>query len=313
MQVARLQVAGSKCANHLLARLPLATCHLYTPPMIGTELTAVFYGLIAAIGWGTGDFSSGVAAKKTGARLTVFIVNLIGFIGVAIAIVVLGETRPSPTELLFGVAAGVFGSMGFAVFLSGLSKGNMGTIAPLTAVISSTIPVIYSFFRDGAVEPHTLVGFALALIAIWIISNGGEMGRITWQGLKIPLVAGAGFGMFFILIDNASQNAVLWPVLATRVGSVGIMAILITQARKWKRPSTTQWPILLFAALFDAAGNTFFSLAVNVGRLDISAVLASLYPAITVLLARFILHETITRWQWVGLVVALTAVVLIAW
>ena len=281
--------------------------------MIETELTAVFFGLFAAIGWGTGDFSSGVAAKKTGARLTVFIVNILGFIGVAIALAVIRETRPSTPELLWGVAAGAFGAMGFAALLQGLSSGNMASVAPLTAVISSSIPVIYSLLVNGVVETHKLAGFALALIAIWIISNGGEAGRISWQALKIPLVAGAGFGLFYIFIDKASQNAVLWPMLTIRIGAVSIMALLITQGRKWKRPSMTQWPILLFAALFDAAGNGFFTLAVNVGRLDISAVLGSLYPAVTVLLARFVLHETITRWQWIGLFVALTAVVLIAW
>ncbi len=281
--------------------------------MIGTELTVVFFSLLAAIGWGTGDFSSGVAAKETGARLTVFIVNLISFISIVVAILLIGETRPSSPELLWGVAAGAFGAIGFSFLLYGLSSGNMGSVAPLTAVIASSIPVIYSLLVDGIVETHKLVGFALALIAIWIISNGGEAGRITWQTLKIPLVAGIGFGLFFIFIDKASQNAVLWPMLSVRIGAVSIMALLITQGRKWKRPSANQWPILLFAALFDAAGNGFFTLAVNIGRLDIAAVLSSLYPAVTVLLARFVLHETITRWQWVGLVVALTAVVLIAW
>ncbi len=274
---------------------------------------AVLYGLLAAVGWGTGDFSSGVAAKKTGARLTVFIVNLLGFIGITVAILLVGETRPSTPELLWGVAAGAFGAMGFSVLLYGLSSGNMGSVAPLTAVIASSIPVIYSLLVDGIVETHKLAGFALALIAIWIISNNGEAGRVTWQMLKIPLAAGAGFGLFYVLIDKASQNAVLWPMLTTRIGAVSIMVLLITQGRKWKRPSANQWPILLLAALFDAIGNGFFTLAVNVGRLDISAVLGSLYPAITVLLARFILHETITRWQWAGLVAALTAVVLIAW
>ncbi len=281
--------------------------------MIGTELTVVLFSLFAAIGWGTGDFSSGVAAKKTGARLTVFIVNFFGLLGIIATIVVVGEVRPSLPELLWGAAAGALGSMGFVVLLHGLSHGDMGSVAPLTAVIGSSIPVIYNLLREGAVEPHKMVGFGFALVAIWIISSNGKAGRITWQGLKIPLAAGIGFGLFFILIDKASQNAVLWPVLATRIGSVSIIGLLITKGRKWKRPSASQWPILLFAALFDAAGNGFFALAVNVGRLDISSVISSLYPAVTVLLARFVLHEHISRWQWVGLIVALTAVVLIAW
>ena len=310
-----MRVAGSKYESRLLStcKLQLATCNLYTCPMISTELTAVLLGLAAAVGWGTGDFSGGVATKRTGNYLVVFIMNLFGVIALIAAILIFGEKMPPPRDLFFGVLAGMSGAIGLATFLRGLSTGNMGAVAPLTAVIASSIPVIFSLFNEGAVEWLTMVGFALALIAIWIIASGGEAASPTWRDLKLPLIAGMGFGGFFILLGAANDNSILWPVLASRFGSVTLMALLITGSRGWKRPSADQWPILLTASVFDVGGNLFFVLAASIGRLDIAAVLASLYPAVTVLLARFILHEAITRWQWLGLMITLIAVVLIAW
>ena len=281
--------------------------------MISTELTAVFLGLAAAVGWGAGDFSGGVATKRTGNYLVVFIINVFGVVALIAAILIFGEEMPPSRDLFFGALAGMSGAIGLAAFLRGLSQGNMANVAPVTAVVASSIPVIYSLFSEGAVEPHKMLGFALALLSIWIISSGGKAASPTWRDLKLPLIAGMGFGGFFILIGSANDNAILWPVLASRSGSVLLMGFLITTTRGWERPSIDQWPLLLTASFFDVGGNLFFVLAASIGRLDIAAVLASLYPAVTVLLARLILHESISRWQMVGLLITLVAVVLIAW
>lgn len=280
--------------------------------MITIEFTAILLGLAAAIGWGTGDFSGGVAAKRTGEYLIVFIVNLFGVGVVAAGIVIFGDKMPPSRDLLFSTLAGMSGAIGLASLLRGLSQGDMASVAPLTAVIASSIPVIFGLFTDGAVSPLKMVGFALALLAIWMISSGGESNHFEWSDIKTPLTAGLGFGFFFILLGEGNNNSVLWPVLASRSGSVLLMAGFVTVAREWEMPAVTQWPILLTSSVFDSAGNIFFVLAANIGRLDIAAVISSLYPAVTVLLARFILKEGITRWQAIGLVTALGAVILIA-
>jgi len=253
----------------------------YNAAMIGTELTAVLLGLAAAIGWGTGDFSGGVATKRIGNYLVVFIINLFGVIALIAAILIFGEEMPPPRDLMFAVLAGMSGSIGLAAFLRGLSTGNMGMVAPLTAVIASSIPVIFNLFIEETIAPHKMAGFVLALISIWIISSGGKAASPTWHEFKLPLIAGMGFGGFFILLGSANDNAILWPVLASRSGSVVLMALLITGSRQWKRPSADQWPILLTASFFDVGGNLFFVLAASIGRLDIAAVLSSLYPAVT--------------------------------
>lgn len=280
--------------------------------MITIEFTAILLGLASAIGWGVGDFSGGVAAKRTGEYLVVFIMNLFGVGVIAAAILIFGEQMPPPRDLLFAVLAGMSGAVGLAAFLRGLSQGDMASVAPLTAVISASIPVIFSLFTDGILAPLQMVGVAFAFLSIWMISSGGEANHFEWSDVRIPLMAGLGFGFFFILIGQANHNAVLWPVLASRSGSALLMAGFVTIKREWEIPPVTQWPILLATSVFDSAGNVFFVFAASIGRLDIAAIISSLYPALTVLLARFILKEGITRWQAIGLVTALAAVVLIA-
>jgi drug/metabolite transporter (DMT)-like permease len=125
-------------------------------------------------------------------------------------------------------------------------------------------------------------------------------------------MAGLGFGLFFILIDRVSENAILWPLAAARIASISLMSIFITVRQQGEMPTRNHFPIIALVGVFDTGGNTFFALATRVGRLDISAVLGSLYPAATVLLAWLILKERLMPQQWVGVVTALGALILIA-
>ena len=117
------------------------------------------------------------------------------------------EAVPPPRDLLFGMLAGMSGAIGLAAFLRALSHGNMASVTPLTAVIASSIPVIYSLFTEGAIAPHKMFGFALALFSIWIISSGGEAASPTWRDFKLPVIAGMGFGGFFIQEIKVSVKA----------------------------------------------------------------------------------------------------------
>ena len=162
--------------------------------------------------------------------------------------------------------------------------------------------------------PQQLVGFAAALLAVWLISgsNGDGFTGLRWQELRLPVIAGLGFGLFFISIDRVSDQAILWPLVGARAASISIMLILALIYRQGDhRPAKSQLGIIALVGISDAAGNAFFALATSLGRLDIAAILSSLYPAMTILLARLILAEHLTRRQWMGLAVALIAVVLI--
>ncbi len=280
--------------------------------MIGIELTAVLFGLAAAASWGAGDFSGGMATKRNHVYLVVLLSHIVGIAGLFVLIGLFGEALPAMTDLFFGALGGISGAIGVVALYTGLSQGRMGIVAPLTAVITAIVPVLFGLFIEGLPTTQQLIGFGAALVAVWIISGDDGPAGLRWRDLRLPAVAGTGFGLFFIFIDRVSDNAILWPLVGSRVASIIMMLILVLISRRWARPPRNQLGIMALAGIFDAGGNAFFALATSLGRLDIAAILSSLYPATTVLLARFILDERITRRQWVGVTAALIAVILIA-
>jgi drug/metabolite transporter (DMT)-like permease len=188
----------------------------------------------------------------------------------------------------------------------------MGVVAPVAAVVSVILPLIFGLFLEGMPGLTQLLGFGLALCAVWFITRAGDGSHIQVRDLVLPVVAGLGFGVFFILIDHVSAAAVLWPLAAARVASVSALLVLILLTRQPARPAAGQMPLILMSGLFDTGGNAFYALAARTGRLDIAAVLSSLYPAVTVILAWLILKERLSRLQGVGLTLAMIAVLLIA-
>lgn len=280
--------------------------------MIGSEFSAVFYGLASAASWGAGDFSGGFATKRSSVYTVVIISQLVGLfflIGVAL---LLAEPWPFPGDMLIGGIAGISGAIGLVALYRGLAVGRMGIVAPVAAVVTAVVPVIVSLFSEGLPSYRQVLGFVVALVAIWFISQTGRHTRIRWQDLSLPVVAGLGFGLFLTFIDRVTEGAVLWPLVAARAASVSLMLLMVVLMRH-KTPLTAHHlPIIALAGILDTGGNAFFALATQSGRLDIAAVLASLYPATTVLLAWLILRERLLPQQWVGVVAALGAVVLIA-
>ncbi len=272
---------------------------------------ALFFGLASALTWGAGDFSGGLATKKGNVYSVVLISQMIGGLFLLLLAVLFGEMLPPVGDLLFGALAGLAGILGLLGLYSGLARGRMGIVAPLTAVLSAAIPIILSLFTEGAPPTLQIVGFFLALLAVWLLSGAGGHGGIQPIELGYALLAGTGFALFFIFIDQANETAVFWPLVAARISSVTFMALFIGLRGVWERPSRTQLPLIVLAGLLDAFGNAFFTLSARYGRLDLAAVLASLYPVSTVLLAQLILHERLGRVQWVGILLALTAVILI--
>jgi drug/metabolite transporter (DMT)-like permease len=177
--------------------------------------------------------------------------------------------------------------------------------------VTVTLPLGWGLLVEGLPAAGQIMGFGLAFVAVWFISHSAD-GMVTRvRDLALPIVAGLGFGLFLILIDHVSNAAVLWPLSAARVASVGLLFIAMVLIRLVKVPASSQLPLIALAGIFDSGGNAFYALATRAGRLDIAAVLSSLYPAVTVLLARLVLKESIPSRQWVGVVSALVAVVLL--
>jgi len=280
---------------------------------MGPEVLAITYGLSSAIFWGTGDFSAGFASKKSGVLSVILFSQLIGAVLLFSLALYVADPFPPFQHIIYGSLAGLVGILGLIALYEGLSRGRMGIVAPLSAVVTALIPIGVSFFREGLPATSKLFGLGLALFSVWLLSyTKNENGDYRFSELILPLLAGLGFGLFFVLIDSASQESVLWPLVGTRCMSLPLVLILFLLKPNTRIPAKKQLPLIAMAGVFDVLGNLFFALATHIGRLDISATLSSLYPATTVFLAWLIIKERLQLQQWAGVGIALLALVLIA-
>jgi drug/metabolite transporter (DMT)-like permease len=253
-----------------------------------------------------------MATRRSSVYTVIIVSQVVGMILLAGLALLWREAWPSAGDLVWAAAAGLAGAVGLLALYSGLAGSRMGIVAPLAAVTSAGLPVIVALFTEGLPRPLQLAGFGLALLAVWFLSHSGGNGRIQLQELILPVTAGIGFALFFILIDRVSEGAVFWPLVAARLASVSVLALFMLIRRKPSKPSRSQLPLMALAGILDSGGNLFFLLAAQAGRLDIAAVLSSLYPASTVFLAWLVLQERLDKRQWWGVAAALVALVLIA-
>jgi len=280
---------------------------------MGSEVLALFCGLAAAASFGTSDFCGGFVTK----RIRVFNVLLLSQC-VAFAILfgfalTLKEPIPSWNNLLFGGLAGFFGTAGLVALYIGLARGSMGVVASVSAVVGAVLPIISGILIEGPPSGGQVLGLLLGLCAIWYLAGGGAAAPVHLRELGLPIMAGIGFGFFFIFIDQVSETSIFWP-LAMAKGVAITMILVVVCVRRQMVPVrwNPQLLIIVMAGIFEAAGNIFFALASRMGRLDISTTLTSLYPAGTVFLAWLILRERLVPRQWFGVAVALVALFLIA-
>jgi drug/metabolite transporter (DMT)-like permease len=281
--------------------------------LLEPELLAVLLGLASALSWGAGDFSGGLATKRESV-LSVTVVSQVVGISLLTALALLtGEARPSPEAMWWGAAAGVCGAVGIIALYQGLAVGRMGMVAPLSAIMTASIPVLVGILLEGLPSVPQVAGFAIALLAVWLISsNSAELQRLQKQELGLATAAGFGFAGFLLFINFASSGGFFWPLVAARASSISLLLLIAVVARRSLRPELRQLPLIFLTGILEVAGNAFYAAASQLGRLDIAAVLGSLYPASTVMLARLVLGERIHRRQWAGIFAALLAVVLIA-
>jgi drug/metabolite transporter (DMT)-like permease len=280
--------------------------------MPSAELLLILLGLSSAFSWGAGDFSGGLASKRTSAYTVVVLSQFVSLLILLFAVFLVTPEAFTTQAAIWGGIAGVCGALGLVALYSGLARGPMGVVAPLTAVIAAIVPVVFSIFQIGLPAASDLIGIIVALGAVWIISSGNNLAKINFKDLALPLLAGLGFGLFFILIARASTESTIWPLVFARTSSVIFIFLVGLLLGKNEIPQRSQVPLIALAGIFDTAGNILFILATRFGRLDIAAVLSSLYPAATVFLAWMVLKERLTNRQWIGVALVILAVVLIA-
>lgn len=282
----------------------------------------VVLGLAAAVTYGAADFVGGLVSRRTNVLAVVLFSQLWGTALLLAAVPFFGSVV-SAGDLVWGVAAGVAGAAGIVFLYRGLSIGRMTVVAPTTAVEAAIIPVIFGLVGGERPSGVALAGVAVALPAVALVSSSprrspGDAGEpsggegLLPLGLPEALVAGLAFGLFFISLERTGAGSGLWPLVAARgaamlaVGAVGVLA------RRSLRPAPGTAPSIAAAGGLDVAANILYLLASRRGLLSLVAVLTSLYPASTVLLARVVLRERLWRVQAAGLVLAGAGVALIA-
>ncbi|MDK2826036.1 MAG: hypothetical protein PWQ63_1409 [Methanolobus sp.] len=275
------------------------------------ELSIAIFGLAAALCWGAGDFSGGVATKRNGVMIVAIISQLIGLILLTAAAIAFSENIPPNNDFLWGAVAGLCGGAGLLALYHALSVEKMGIVAPVTAVWSAVIPMAFGMITEGLPTISQLTGFAFAFAGVWLISRDENSQKIELERIKLPLIAGTGFGLFMILIDQVQSSGIFWPLVGVRVATIPTFIIVAYYSKKLRIPGIKYLPLILLVGLLDTGGNVFYVLAAKTGRLDIAAILTSLYPAVTVLLAWVLLKERLKSRQWIGVFAVLIAVVLI--
>ena len=201
-----------------------------------SNIFAVVFGLASAISWGAGDFSGGMASRKSRASLVVWLSQLVGGGLLLLLALAFGESLPIPRDLLLGAAAGLAGVVGPALLYRGLATGQMGLVAPLTAVISASLPVFVSAVTEGIPPAAKLIGFGFGLLAVWFLSRPEKGGQWQLANLWLPFASGTAFALFFVLIDQVTTGAVFWPLVAARVASVtALLAVLWLRGRGKER------------------------------------------------------------------------------
>jgi drug/metabolite transporter (DMT)-like permease len=284
-------------------------------------LSFIGLGLAASAFWGASDFLGGLATRKAH---VVLVVALAHGLSLGLLLLIALFTRPAlPTEhfALIGLCAGAFGGLALLLYYQALSLGEMGITTALTGLLTALVPVVYSFFTQGSPRSSQIAGFALAAAAIALIAYK-PAGAPRPLALGLATLAGLGFGVFLVVLKVGSAHGLLWPLIFSRVASATLACgiVILVQVRNgkdaaaWRRQARENRFFLIAgsAGVLEATGSLLYMRSAAEGRLDVAAVLASLYPVVTILLAVWFLKERTTSSQALGMALALGAVVLVS-
>jgi len=274
------------------------------------QFTTAAYGLAAVLAWGASDFLGGYATRRANAFLFTTVVNIGGLLLVGSLASVSHAPLLSGRSAAWVLAGGISGGASLAVFYRALSSGRMGLTAPVAAVLSAAIPAVFSMFTEGLPGRIPILGFIVAAAGLWLITRSED--GSTPEGIGLAVLAGIGFAGFYLCVRQGGQGSALWMASLTRTGGLIVTGFIVLIRGKFHEITAAgvRWAVL--AGCIDSLGTILFVHASQSGRLDEAVVISSLYPAVTVLLARIILKEHLSRWRFIGMLAALAAVPMIA-
>lgn len=266
---------------------------------------------MAALTWGSGDFAGGLLVRRTPVLGVVLVSQLVG---AAIALVLAflrAETLPLPSDVPYSIFGGIVGGIGIVALYRGLAIGRMGVVAPVTGVLAATIPVVFGIVVEGLPGPLVVLGIGLAIVAVILVSRVDD-GRAGPSGIGLALIAGVAIGAFGVAISQISEGHAFGPLTIIRGAQALMIGGVIVIGRQAWRADRRLLPTMAGVGVLDMAGNASFILAVQTGALAVAAVLSSLYPVATVVLATLVLRERITGSHAIGVALAAAAIVSIA-
>lgn len=291
----------------------------------GWRLGFVGLGLAASLFWGASDFLGGLATRRAHVVGVVAVAHSLSL--VLLLIIALGTHAPLPPHrfAVVGLVAGAFGGIALLLYYQALSLGEMGLTTALTGLLTAMVPVVFSFLTQGAPKSTQVAGFVVAAAAIALIAYT-PVSHPRPLALGLGVLSGLGFGAFLVILKIGSAYGLLWQLIFSRMASVTVALTLLTlvSLRSGSKGgslgkiidgrSGPGWFFWLAgsAGVLEATGSLLYMAAARKGRLDVAAVLASLYPAVTILLAAWFLKERTTPRQALGMALALGAVVLIS-
>jgi drug/metabolite transporter (DMT)-like permease len=278
-------------------------------------------GLAASAFWGASDFLGGLATRKAHVVLVVALAHGLS-LGLLLLIALFTHSALlSEHFALIGLCAGAFGGVALLLYYQALSLGEMGITTALTGLLTALVPVVYSFFTQGSPKSSQIAGFVLAAAAIALIAYR-PAGAPRPLALGLATLAGLGFGVFLVVLKVGSAHGLLWPLIFSRVASATLACAIVIlvqirngkDAASWRKQARENRFFLIAgsAGVLEATGSLLYMRSAAEGRLDVAAVLASLYPVVTILLAAWFLKERTTSSQALGMALALGAVVLVS-
>jgi drug/metabolite transporter (DMT)-like permease len=284
----------------------------------------ILLGLAAAVLYGSGDFLGGLAARRAHVLMVLMLAEGAGA-AVALAAAAISPAPASLAGLAWGTGAGLIGGLGLIVFYTGLAAGPMSVVAPVSGLVSTVLPVAVALAEGERPGAGVYAGALLCLVAIVLASSAGDAGDAggprrpgrpgRGRAIAYGVVSGASFGLFFLLIRNAGQSGELWPVAAARIGELAVVLAVAAVLGRRLRPRRAGGSLLLVAAgagMIDVVANICYVAATRTGQFGLAVVLASLYPGVTVLLARVVLGERLRWVQRAGLGLAAIGIMLVA-
>jgi drug/metabolite transporter (DMT)-like permease len=273
-------------------------------------MVAAALALAAAVSWGIGDFLGGLKSRSLRPVAVLIVAQPIGGALLGAWVAIRGQGPPG-SQVLWACVASVFGTVGLIAFYRGMAAGALSIVAPIAGA-GAAIPVIWGLARGDNPSSYQEIGFAAALIGVVLASfeRNPEAARVA-AGVGWAAIAMLAFGGYYIPMHAASQGDFLWAAFVFRLTSTTIIAAawLVLRPPGARRADL---PVLASIGILDTGGNVFFAASSSKGLVSVVSILASLYPVVTVLLARAVLHERVHRSQELGIALALAGIVLVS-